>query len=555
MKKQDEPINDYVQLEWIPNESFIVTSYKGKKLEWEGELFRRAGYDPARFDIFKEINSYLASASKEVNSFLWGSYERIHEIIYTESRMRRAIIEIRRELKDFGKIFDYEAMRKHLLLHEKVRIPTTFERAFNKPQSINSREGIVSTNAKQTSTREKTYLYEDYVELISFAAYVRLLTPIWGSFTDQYIADLNANFKEHVAGQLIYTSAEIVDGQAYQKLLTYTTSITDKAEKKKHVVMDGLPQVDFASYVFNLTLIRRVTIGDIRGNSVSQSGIETHLVTYIHSFLDNRIRNNPDSFTLSKLRDKDASGGRNQDEESKMTNFESVRISEEFSPGSVRQLQFYFTLHDVMRREISPTTPKLLIEQAMENAMRLDNQIIHPPQNNILGWLLGPYYAPKAIFNLEKKRLLEYLGFAQATLWHHGLHDLAIILSLTEYNSRTERTLQSTARSNIPASMIEEARKLFPHHRRASGRIPTTKPEPIPVTMVKNTVNQLLEKDWRINLHEAWDIPEASRAHFNPRTKEYRIPSDIRVQLMELVLRIGKDPVPFKLAPETSVTK
>lgn len=546
MTYPDIPYKDRLQLEYIQDEDYIVTTFRGESLEWDGELFLRSGYESKKFDLYKEINSYLELNTVEVSETIWNAYKRIHAAIMEEETTRRVIVTLIREMRDISRVTDYERMRKHLLLHEKIRIPSSLERTFTREQSINRKEGIVSLNAKQSSTPEKTYLYEDYVKLVAFTCWNRIFTPIWGSFVDKFKDDLGAPFKESVAGQLLSGCKAIVESEAYKKLFTYTSSITANVEKKDHVVMDGLPQVKFPEYVFNLTLVRRITIGDIRGVNVTASGTEAHLITYVHSFLDNRIRNNSDSFALRKLRDKSISSSRSQDEESKMTNMESVRISEDFSPGAIKELQFFLSLTDKIAEEISPTTPKYLIEEAMANAQKLDNQIIHTPQINMLGWILGPYSPPKSILNAEKKTLLNFLGIAQATLWHHELYDLAIILSLTEYTSRN-RTMQSTARSNIPGAMIEEARELWPHHRRASGRTPSTRPEPVPVTTVKTTVNQLLERDWRLNLPEGWVIPERSRNNYNPRTREYRIPSDIRVQLMELALMIGRNECPFKL--------
>lgn len=520
-----------------------IVSYKGRTLVWDATFCRKAEYHPEKFKIFKEINIYLAQQPEEVSETLFNMYSEIHDVLLNGDSINRQVIAITRIVRKAGSAFNFASARKFVEFGNVVVIPAGFDREYAHKEAYVIQDDIKIGGGHRASSKEKTYLYDDYVELVAFTLLMRIFTPIFGGLLAHLTADTGSAWKEYIAGMVINGCSQITNSPGYKKLFTYTTVMTANAEKANSTTMDGLAKDNFPLWVFNLILVRRIAVGDIRGTGVSKDGKRENLSTYVYAYLLHRVINNTESFTYRKLNDKKANS-KNQDEESKLTDFEAVRINEENTPGHTQEMRFYFSREEKIIEAICPQLDRNLLKEAKAAVALISNEVTHMPQERILRWVLGPYLPPVSLSDVDKVQLNDYLAFVMAVFWQHGLRDLAAIVSLTEYKSKGESgIITQITRSNIPAALIEEARVLFPHHRRASGRVGIAKPEPIPVTLVKTMTNELLEKDWQLNLPRQWTLEQQNTIGL--RSREYRIPSDIRIQLMNLVLHIGRHRLPF----------
>mgnify|MGYP003574885201 CR=1 FL=1 len=522
----------------------IETTFGDRTLVWDATYCRKAEYKPEKFDLFKELNAYLAIQPIEVSEALFAMYAEVHDVLLGSESVRKQIQAIARAVRRAGTAFNFQAARKFVEFGSHVVIPSNFERAYVQKESFAAQEGMPTGQSHRASSREKTYLYDDYVELVAFTLLMRLITPIWGSLIVHLVADTGSSFKEYIAGYVIAGCPQITNSAGYKKLYTYTTAMTANAEKSNSTVMDGIPKDDFPLWVFYLIMVRRISVGDIRGIGVNKDGKRENLATYVYTYLSHRVINNSDSFTFKKLNDKKANSSRAQDEESKLTDFEAVRINEENTPGHTQEMRFYFAQQKMIIDAICPQLDMNLLREAQDAVAGIANEVTHMPQERILRWVLGPYLPPVSLSDVDKAQLNDFLAIVMAMFWQHGLKDMAAIISLTEYKkSGSGGIITQITRSNIPAALIEEAKLLYPHYRRASGKVAVTKPEPIPVTLVKTMTNELLDRDWQLNLPRQWTLEQANTVGL--RQREYRIPSDIRIQLMKLVLRIGRHKLPF----------
>jgi len=521
-----------------------------RSLVWDATFCRKAEYKPEKFPLFKEINTFLESQPPEVSETLFNMYSEIHDVLLNGERSERQVLAITRIVRRSGSAFNFAAARKFVEFGNVVVIPAGFAREYAQKESYVMQDDLKIGGGHRASSREKTYLYDDYVELVAFTLLMRLFTPVFGGLLAHLTSDTGSAWKEYITGMVIGGCSQIINSPGYKKLFTYTTAMTANAEKANSTTMDGLAKENFPLWVFNLILVRRIAVGDIRGIGVNRDGKRENLSTYVYAYLLHRVINNTDSFTYRKLNDKKANS-KNQDEESKLTDFEAVRINEENTPGHTQEMRFFFSRESKIIEAICPQLDLNLLKEAKEAVATISNEVTHMPQERIMRWVLGPYMHPVSLSDVDKVQLNDYLAIVMAMFWQHGLKDLAAIVSLTEYKSKgSTGVITQITRSNIPAALIEEARVLYPHYRRPSGKVGTARPEPNPVTLVKTMTNELLERDWQLNLPRQWTLEQQNTIGL--RSREYRIPSDIRIQLMHLVLRIGRYRRPFHPEPATA---
>lgn len=541
------------------NEDYeITTSFRGEVISWDGAGYRKTKFSIDSFDMFAEINDFLKTQPIAIHVHLFESYKRIYKVLMqTNLSVDEQANQLIRLFREFTSVFDFEAMDFYVRSTSLISIPSGFAKDYIDPstQRITSFSFEASERDEevkqivQASTKEKTYLLQDYIDLLSMTVYFRLFNPIWGSYIAQTKDEISSHFKEYYAGLLLMGSKNVIESPGYDKLFHYLASHVEKSERRQNSVLDGLSSEDFPRWVLNLVLLRRITIGDVRGQRPVSSGVvvNTHLVTYIHSYVYQRILKSPDSFLHDKIINKESPRQSQGDsDDRKMSIFEAVRVSEDFSPGDLKELSLYYSEMDRIIQVICPDLPMKLARQALEAAQRLRSAEIHDVQIQIVQWMIGPYQPPSSLWNLNMVQLLIPIAVCQAVLWHRGYFDLAAIITATPLPP-SDVMMAHVTRSNIPMAMIEEANELYPHYRRVNARSLRTKQQADIIDVVKSVTSALLESEWQHNLHAEWKLPQTSTSAARP--KEYRIPADIRIQLMGLALRIGRYRFPFHKDP------
>lgn len=532
----------------MTDEFEIITKFKGKELVWDASEIKKTRYKSDPFDLFKEINLYLETQPTEVSEGIFEAYQQIHDIFYKDNiSLNEQITKLTRLVASLYKELEFGSLKEWLRTYRGIVIPSTFHDVYLDHSGIDLDDfkmtspdkKLEKSNVVQAATREKTYLREDYVDLVVLTVMLRLMIPVWMMFIVLTKDKTSNDFKEHYAGQLLALSKNVLNSPGYEKLFTYLyENIKDQGvANARNNSLAGLSTEDYPQYVMNLILIRRITIGDIRGLTRPGQSSTFHLVTYIHSYLQQAVFKSTKRFDLELIRDKFDSrikGG--QDDDKKISIFESVRISESLSPGDIKEIEFYFNDPDRIIRVLCPDLPKRLRDDALAHAKRLINNDIHEPQVKILKNLIGPFLSPSVIDNLTAKYVMDLLCLVQAMLWYRGEKKIATIMTLTQLPIN-ENALSAGSRSNATAQQQELSKQLYPHHKLVGGRI-NQNTTPVNIEWVKTIMRELTDYDWRYHIHPNWDIDQPHIAGLRPN--EYRIPSDIRVRLMDLTLRIAK---------------
>lgn len=554
------------------NEDYeITTSFRGETLLWDGSGYKKMKFvvlpesqlknkapSPDYFDLFAEINDFLSTQPMAVHVHLFESYKRIHKVLMqTNLSVSDQAGQLIKLIREFSSVFDFQAMDFFVRSTPTIAIPPGFADEYQNPSEQRIRSFSFEASERdeevrsivQAATREKTYLRNDYIDLLSMTIYFRLFVPIWGTYISQTKEDISSTFKEYYAGQLLTGSKVITESPGYSKLAAYLAAHVEKSDRRQNSVLDGLSSEDFPMWVLNLVLLRRISIGDVRGIRIINNGVEanTHLVTWIHAYVYQRILKNPDSFLYGKILNKEVQKqSQNDSDDRKMSIFEAVRVSEDFSPGDLKELSLYYSDMDRIIEVLCPDLPVKLARQALEAAQTLKSKDLHDAQIQIMQWMIGPFQPPSSIWNLNMVQLLVPLSVCQAILWYRGYHDLSAILTLTPLPP-SDVMVPHITRSNIPLAMIEEAAELYPHYRRVNARSLRAKQQPDIVDVVKNVATALLDSEWQHNLHPEWELPQQSMT--GSRKREYRIPADIRIQLMNLAIQIGRYRFPFHKSP------
>lgn len=526
-------------LELVREDAVVNIHLGDRKISWDTSIFRKVAYN-GEYDLFEQINRYWETFDSDTRESIFECYENIREVFDSVQGIEELVKRMRPWITQLLALHDLDKMEQWVKLHGNILIKSTFRREY-----IEDRSKLQDAGHIQASTREKTYLYDDVLKLVTFTIGCRIMFPIWGEYILHSSSEVGTEFKEYYAGSLILrTSFE--QYEAFRKLHAYVNANTQPERVKTSSILDGLPSDQFPYWALFLILIRRLTIADVRGvNDVT-------IVSFIHNYIITRAWKYETNFSFGRTRDKELPSG-SGDDESKLSSLEQYKIPDEHNPGSIVELDRDALNVPAMVSCLCPDLPMNILEQALSAINNLEHHDIEVTQIRIFQWLIGPYMAPSFVNNIEKMSLLKMIAVVQAMLWHNGYKDLAVFLSTTKLSEQNITTITiGTTRANIPRTLKDHITELYPHTKRTTGRPNAAKAPATALVAIQKTANEILSSDWKINAHPSWirqlDYQNVSSA----RRSEYRVPSDIRVQLAELCVLIAENERPFNKAVFTN---
>ncbi|MCK9234860.1 MAG: hypothetical protein M0R77_00920 [Gammaproteobacteria bacterium] len=514
----------------------VSTYFNDKELIWDVSVFNNTSHRNNEFDIFEQINQYWLTKPISFQEEVFKYYEKIHSVFQFGGTIEDLTLELGPYMKGIIKLHNPDEIAVWSQISARLYVSSSLMSEY----ADNGNEG--ASRFVQVGTRNKTYLKRDYTKLLGLAISIRALVPIFGEFIFQTGASAGVNFKEYRAGKLL-EGTTLETCEAYEKLRLYVNDIAGTDKQKSSPILDGISSEEFPVWILYMIIIRRLTVGNLKGDPNQPN---SHLVTYIHFYLNQRLLGYENNFSSGKVRDKDV-GSANADDESKLSVLETYKTPTEHSPGDYEQMAFYANNIEWCINTLCPGLDMKIYEQAKEaSAFMLGPVPFYKAQSVIVQNLIGPYLAPDVLEHIQRIPSLGLYNVVQAMLWQYGYKDLASFITTTtkqEHEGLSGST--HTARMNIPRVMSDMIRDLYPHLKRTSSRSVNSKIEPTPLTTIKNIVEHMSVGNWRSNIHEAW-LNELDLSAISPsRRRDWRIPPDIRIQLAKLFIQIGMFEVPF----------
>lgn len=496
--------------------------HDGVSIEWSHAAFKnKQGKElNATNNIFDEINLYWGQLPKPRQDQIFSLYLRVKETFEnTENtkELKRTLTPLVSELYTLHPI---EELDHWMRFRSEIRIPERIGEKFEDTDD-------------PSKTRMKTYTREDYQKLIVLALALRAIVPIWGeliAYTEKHKI-LGTHWKEYSAYQLLARTS-LMYCEAMVKLRGYVTSFipTEKSKRPHSAILAGVGSEDFPEWLLGVIVFRRVSIGDIRNNNP-----ESHLVSSIHSYIQNRLSPSETSF-IGPVREK--VNRRGEEDENKISRLEGYKIREEQSGGDIAMIIRGVEDPYVVARHVSKTVPLELVEQALASTHVLMNVPIQEPQTKIMQFVLEAAIQPLGLQNPEKPLFVKCLAVAQAILWHNGHLELAGLVSAkAELGDADQIEVGMGGHGRISKDLVEQLNIHYPFPLRPSSKSQkeTGRTQNVAVVNIDWLTKQLDQFGWTLTL------PTAMVRQVNPdtTTRRYVLPTDIRNKLALFAIAVA----------------
>lgn len=505
--------------------SIITEGYSNPQMLVEHEsnnlLFDLSSYNKNHLigenDVCSHINQFWAQLPQHKQEKIFGCYAKIRKIfeeVYDTASLCIAIMPI---VKALFEEHDLNAIERWIAFFGDIVIPAKFDE-------------IYTHSDEKPFSRDKTYTRPDYSKLVALTMALRIMVPIWGEFILRTRSETGTSFKEYYAYTLL-AQTKINESPAVQKLITYINANLQTEKSINTIIVGGIGSEDYPTWVLSGLLVKRLSVGDIRGREIN-----TNLVVTVHNdLLAKNNGNGGNSFgepITKKVFESDT------DSDHGVSRIENFKLKAEHAIGDIAAIEFFMekTIHaaTILDRDVDID----LLHEFMQAAEALVNERIWPAQISLAQWVLAPILPPRAIYHLNKLITIRSLAIAQTYLWQRGHKKLAALITAAASDNRwtSQQTgIGSTAR--ITREQLEELTRLFPYNR-VSAKRKNTIPPNVAMQAIDKVAEDFNARDWVITLPAKYaEEVTGSQTH-----RRYGCPHDIKIILAALAIEVGKRP-------------
>lgn len=496
----------------LTNQSCAIISHGDKSLTFSIKFIDKASL-PADVDIFEQINSFWQTMSTEELDVVFDTYTRIRAAFnacWDNSDLAPILTPLVAELTA---LHDLEKIRYWMDYKSNLLLPQRLDEKFSEQQ-------------QSSYTRDKTYLKEDYQQLVSLSIAIRTMIPIWGEFVMRTEDDNGTQWKEYWAYNLLEKST-LMESAPMLKLLTYVESNVNTDKVNTIAILKGVSSVDFPGWVTGLVVVRRLGFGDIRGVNPM-----IHLVTQISGFIGTVLSGQESRFkSAGMVKPKIIEGQGSSDSESNLSKLEGVKVKESVPAGNIVPIDVFTDDVHALAKKLCPSLDMSLLRASLESSKIMENEKIWPAQRNLIQTLVSSEVSTHGFKYLDHMKLVKLMAVAQAILWHRKFYDLAILVSAASLTKIDVSSMEGRAR--IPKDKLDELDKHYRHPRRASGKKADKGKNPAVVAIEMLEV-ALSSNVWRPTLPIEWlqKLP-------NQSNQTYYVPYEIKVKLAEFSIAIA----------------
>ena len=458
------------------------------------------------FDIYRQIWDILANIYNG-------------EIANREERLAELIKELFEEHK-LSKI-------KMYMIFSDIKMPAGLKSVYEHNQE----------QVDKNHTSVKTYLLEDYKELIALSLQMRLMIPIWTVYLYHIKKSIGTNFKEMHAFDLLRLS-NIVEDAPFKKLCAYVNSCIpsdqdELIEKMRSNIMDGISTDDYPKYLISGYVVRKLPLNDVRGINFINPALpaEPILVQHLATTINENIKaesRNIDTRISSKI-DKDQSS--NDSEENQVSVFENYKIKEDISRGDIQYLLHCVSNPYQIAKIIEPTTPDSLIESTLKFVDKISASEATDAQTVLLSWMINTIIPGEAVEYMDRLIRAKCLCACSAAYWTKGHKVIAALCTATPIISDVVYNNDASKNSGkIDSATLKVLEELFPYVKIDRKGYP----EETIKDNIEILITLLRKKAWELNL----TVEQLDEINQGTASIHFPLPPNTRQLIAELIIEI-----------------
>lgn len=492
----------------------VVATHDAMAIGWNVSMYGNAS--SVDFDsIFHYINAYMQTLPEPSQVVIANAYNDAKEAIATISdivNLNAALCDI---VETLYSVIDMSDVHDYVLNRSSIRIANSIKHTYEELE-------ISNRDQSENDYKKKTYLFDEYVELLSLSLYIRPMVPIWAEYMARIDGEVNSNHKELYALALL-RKTKLHTSPAYIRLSEYIETISIKSKSMHSAIIDSMGTSEVPTWRMANVLVRKLCVVNL-----SSTDDTSNIASIVYWCVQNLIKS-IDRRYAGYVREKDKPSGSEWDEGDKSV-VETYKIREELSDGDRIPISIYG--EDALRvaRDIDPTVPPEKVQLCHTALLNRTERMFCPWQENIMAWFIDKHMSCWSKDNISYKATMACLAATQATLWHWGHLHIALLLTATEERDAAGQLLGGIeSKARISNDYVTRFKTIYPYYQAQVNSRTTDRQTNVGCKAVDSIATQLVRCDWRPCVpQELINDFEIKGVELNTSHGAIIVPADIR---------------------------
>lgn len=460
----------------------VSITHGDQSIAWDTHGYSAAAI-PDRGNLFKHINELLATLDRSVQKEIFDHYlemdetlSEIYDIVEIHDHIHASVVKMYQTIP-------YEAFERYVKKAGNVTLP------------LQLKEDYTEKDTFSKNYKERTYLKNDYIDLVILTLGLRMMVPIWGSFLSLASNVSGNNFKEQRALELI-SGSPVDQWPGMERLIVYIESNIMANKSSMSALLGGLSSSEIPDHLSSLAIVRKVALA-----TLDMKDERDNIVKIIYNFvngsekrIDNRFEGNVGHKTLHR-------DGKDDDNSSV---FDMIKVNEEIRTDIRITLEEYVNDYERLAVRSYPDVDLKYLEILMRQVNSIRPLDIKLPQTVLSQWVLGNVLSPRSIKVLPVKQQIICIIVSQAILWTKGFHELAVLMTCQpiDLNDNPEWDIDE-ARGKISRASLLTLESMYPHFRKEARKSEYDKRVVLPAKAIDTIVAELNHYGWRVKAPQA----------------------------------------------------
>lgn len=487
---------------------------EGQTVKWPTSGYLSASI-PDREQLFYDLNALVSRFSADKQLMLWQAYQRAREA-FKDIHDRHALDAVLMDVvKDIYDIVDYSEVRTYVYRGGNIQFPPNLKTEYTE-NDVRSRNYV-----------ERTYLKEEYIDLVILTLGLRFMVPIWGQYVAMVAARTGNEFKETIALDLLKRSA-INKWEAMERFKTYVNAQVDEGKATLPVLIGGLSTVEIPKHLAALALVRKLAVSPLSPKADSDNLIKI-LFNFINGTgnrLDTRFGGNIGAKKLVK----------ENAEDDNSSVWDMYKINQDVPDGDKILMEVFTNNVPHMAEKVLPGIDQKKVGLCLAQCMKLESLDVQLHHVTLTQWVMRQALPPKGIQTLPKLALLRCLAVTQAVLWEWEFYELALLATASRLESSSDMFTMLEARSKVSKPLLEQLNQLYPYWRMETRRHDPNKRSNLAVKGIDKLTDTLNRCEWQP--HAPKDLLNSfGNLSVNQR---WVVSGDIKMQLAKLIIKLNE---------------
>ena len=274
-----------------------ITSNTGEEIAFDISSYRSTRIEKKGGDIFKTLNEYIPKLKPTSVAALFGLYLEAKTVFMLSTNSVDLDVKLENIFRKMFNLVDIGQMKQFISIYSGIIVP---------PEIKNNHAEVDGE-----FLREKTYIREEYIDLLTFTVAVRLCLPIWAEYMSKIDATVSSDGKEFAAYSLL-RSSKLRELPAYDKLLKYVIASTTNSVETSASTLKGVGRDSIPEWLTAMVIVRKLPVIDLL--SIDN---RANIINAVYSYVDNHLKRLSKKFMDdARERRSEGAGGSDENEQS-----------------------------------------------------------------------------------------------------------------------------------------------------------------------------------------------------------------------------------------------